>query len=196
MKEGHMKIILASQSPRRKELLEQMGIKNFEIIVSQIEEKMDTNLEIEERVKKVSHEKAKAVFKKTNEDRIVIGADTIVEKNNRIYGKPKDREDAIAMLKEFKNSKVNVISAITVLIQDKGKIIEKVDSTTTEIYIKDMAEEEIEKWLDTGKAMDKAGAFSVQDEFSVYIEKVVGDYNAAIGLSTSKLYDMIKEYIG
>lgn len=190
-----MKIILASQSPRRKKLLEQVGIKDYEIIVSQVEEKMDIGLKIEERVKKLSFEKAKAVLEKTEGDRIVIGADTIVEKDERIYGKPKDREDAKRMIKELKNSKVNIITAMTVLIQKKEEIIEKIDSIVTEVYIKDMTEEEIEKWLDTGKAMDKAGAFSIQEEFSVYIERIVGDYNGAMGLSTSKLYDSIKEYI-
>lgn len=190
-----MRIILASQSPRRKALLEQMGIKDYEIIVSQIEEKMDFNLRIEEQVKKLSYQKAKTIFDKTQGDRIVIGADTIVKKDNRIYGKPKDKEDVMTMLKELKNSEVNVITAMTVLLQDKEKIIEKMDSTITEIQIKDMTDKEIEKWINTGKAVDKAGAFSIQDEFCIYIEKVVGDYNGAIGLSTSKLYDMMKEYI-
>ena len=190
-----MRIILASQSPRRKALLEQMGIKDYEIIVSQIEEKMDINLRIEEQVKKLSYQKAKTIFDKTQGDRIVIGADTIVKKDKRIYGKPKDKEDAMTMLKELKNSEVNVITAMTVLLQDKEKIIEKMDSTITEIQIKDMTDKEIEKWINTGKAVDKAGAFSIQDEFCIYIEKVVGDYNGAIGLSTSKLYDMMKEYI-
>ncbi len=190
-----MKIILASQSTRRKELLEQIGIKDYEIIGSQVEEKMDTGLKIEERVKKLSFEKAKVVLDKTEGDRIVIGADTIVEKDEKIYGKPKDREEAKAMLRKFKNSKVNIITAMTVLIQKNEELIEKIDSIITEVYIKDMTEEEIEKWIGTGKAMDKAGAFSIQEEFSVYIEKIVGDYNGAMGLSTSKLYDEIKEYI-
>lgn len=190
-----MKIILASQSPRRKELLEQIGIKDYEIIVSQLEEKMDTGLKIEERVKKLSFQKAKVVLDKTEGDRIVIGADTVVEKDEKIYGKPKDRAEARAMLRELKNSKVSVITAMTVLIQKKKEIIEKIDSIVTEVYIKDMTEKEIEEWINTGKAMDKAGAFSIQEEFSVYIEKIVGDYNGAMGLSTSKLYDRIKEYI-
>lgn len=116
-----MKIILASQSPRRKELLEQIGIKDYEIIVSQLEEKMDTGLKIEERAKKLSFQKAKVVLDKTEGDRIVIGADTVVEKDEKIYGKPKDRAEARAMLRELKNSKVSVITAMTVLIQKKKK---------------------------------------------------------------------------
>lgn len=190
-----MKIILASQSPRRKELIEQMGIKDYEIIVSQMDEIMDNTLELEERVKKISYQKAKAVWERTEGERIVIGADTIVEKDNKIYGKPKSKKDAINMLKEVKNAKVNVITAMTVLIQDKKEERKQINSTKTEIYIKDMTQTEIEEWIETGKALDRAGAFSVQDEFSRYIEKIVGDFNSAIGLSTSKLYDVIKEYI-
>ena len=190
-----MQIILASQSPRRKALLEQLGVKKYQIIVSEIEEKMDMSLKIEDRVKKIAYEKAEAVWNKTNGERIVIAADTIVEKENKVYGKPKDEKAAMRMLKELKNTKVNVITAMAVLIQEKEQKIEKMDCTTTEIYIKDMTEEEIKKWIATGNAMDRAGAFSIQDEFMKHIEKIVGDFNSAVGLSTSKLYDRIKKYL-
>lgn len=172
-----------------------MGIKNYQVIASQIEENMDNNLPIKERVEKLSYQKAEAVWNKTEGERIVIGADTIVEKDNCIYEKPKDEETAVVMLKQLKNSKVNVLTGMTVLIQDGKEKIEKVDCTVTEIYIKDMTEEEIRKWVNTGKAIDRAGSFSLQDEFSRYVEKVVGDFNSAVGLSTSKLYDRIKKYI-
>ena len=172
-----------------------MGIKNYQIMISKIEEKMDTSLPIKERVKKLSYQKAKAVWNQTEGDRIIIGADTIVEKDNRIYEKPKDEETAVLMLKELSNSKVNVLTGMTVLIQDKEQTIEKIDGIITEIYIKDMTEEEIRKWVATGKAIDRSGSFSLQDEFSRYVEKIVGDFNSAVGLSTSKLYDRIKKYI-
>lgn len=164
-------------------------------MISKIEEKMDTSLPIKERVKKLSYQKAKAVWNQTEGDRIIIGADTIVEKDNRIYEKPKDEETAVLMLKELSNSKVNVLTGMTVLIQDKEQTIEKIDGIITEIYIKDMTEEEIRKWVATGKAIDRSGSFSLQDEFSRYVEKIVGDFNSAVGLSTSKLYDRIKKYI-
>lgn len=164
-------------------------------MISKIEEKMDTSSPIKERVKKLSYQKAKAVWNQTEGDRIIIGADTIVEKDNRIYEKPKDEEAAVLMLKELSNSKVNVLTGMTVLIQDKEQTIEKIDGIITEIYIKDMTEEEIRKWVATGKAIDRSGSFSLQDEFSRYVEKIVGDFNSAVGLSTSKLYDRIKKYI-
>lgn len=190
-----MKIILASQSPRRRELLETMGIKNYDIMISKVEETMDENLEVKNQVKQLSYKKAEAVWNKTQGNRVIIGSDTIVEKNNKIYGKPKDERDAINMLKEFRNSKVNVITGIAVLIELNGKITKKTDYDLSEVYIKDMNEKEIEKWINTGHALDKAGAFAVQSEFCIHIEKIVGNYDAIVGLPTSKLYDMIKEYI-
>lgn len=190
-----MRIILASQSPRRKELLEMMGIKEYDVIVSNIEEKMNDDLNVADKVKKLSYEKAKSVFDKTIGDRVVIGSDTIVEKDNIIYGKPKDDEDAKRMLKNFSDSKINVITGVAVLIEDNGKISKKVGYDLAEVYIKDISEEEIQNWIDTGEALDKAGAFAIQGKFCVHIKKINGDYNSIVGLPTAKLYDMIKEYI-
>ena len=96
-----MKIILASQSPRRKELMDLLNI-NYEIIVSNADETLEKGLTIEEQAKKLSYIKAKTVFDKTSGDRIVIGSDTMVVKNGKIYGKPKDNQDAFKMLKELK----------------------------------------------------------------------------------------------
>ncbi len=190
-----MKIILASQSPRRKELLELMGIKKYEIIVSNLEEKMEEKLPINERIQKLAYQKAEAVFNQTQGERIVIGADTIVEKDNQIYGKPSDKQDAINMLKTFSHSKVNIITAIAVLIESNGKIIKKTDYDLSEVHIKKMTADEIERYIDTGEAFDKAGAFAVQGKFCVYIEKINGNYTSILGLPTQKLYDILKEYI-
>ena len=190
-----MKIILASQSPRRKELLELMGIKKYEIIVSNLEEKMEEKLPINERIQKLAYQKAEAVFNQTQGERIVIGADTIVEKDNQIYGKPSDKQDAINMLKTFSHSKVNIITAIAVLIESNGKIIKKTDYDLSEVHIKKMTADEIERYIDTGEAFDKAGAFAVQGKFCVYIEKINGNYTSILGLLTQKLYDILKEYI-
>lgn len=189
-----MRIILASQSPRRKELLELMGLK-FEVIVSNQEEVFEKNLTIEEQSKIIALGKAKSVFEKTDRDRIVIGSDTIVVKKNKIYGKPKNENDAKDMLLEFKNSKVQVITSIAILIQNGDIYEEYVDYDIADIYIKDMTNEEIDKWIQTGEAMDKAGAFAIQSKFSVFIEKIVGNYNTIVGLPIHKLYDVIKSYI-
>lgn len=189
------KIILASQSPRRKELLELIGIKKYDVIVSHIDEAIEENITIKEKVKKIAYQKANAVFKTTHGNRIVIGSDTIIEKNQKIYGKPKDEQDAIRMLKEFSNSKVNVITAISVLIEENGKSITKIDYDLAEVYIKKMTEEEIKRWINTGESLDKAGAFAIQGQFCVHIQKINGNYTTIMGLPTQKLYDILKEYI-
>ena len=188
-----MRIILASQSPRRKELLNLMNVK-YEVIVSNVDEKLEKGITIEDQVKRLSYIKAKAVFDETIGDRVVIGADTMVFKDGKIYGKPKDEEDAKKMLFKFKNSNVKVITGLSVLVEDKNKYKEYIDYDIADIYIKDMQDEEIEKWIKTGEALDKAGAFAIQSGFSVFIEKIIGNYTTIVGLQIHKLYDYIKEY--
>lgn len=190
-----MKIILASQSPRRKELLELIGINKYEIIVSNIQEKIDENLSINGQVQKLAYEKAKAVFMQTTGDRIVIGSDTIIEKDNKLYGKPKNEQDAIKMLKTFNGKKVNVITAIAVLVKQDGEYTENVEYDLAEVYIKEMSTEEIQRWINTGEALDKAGAFAIQGKFCIHIEKINGNYTTIMGLPTHKLYDILKKYI-
>lgn len=191
-----MKIILASGSPRRKELLK-LIVPEFEIIVSKAEEKLEENLTLEEQVKRLSYIKAKSVFHETTGDRIVIGADTIVTKNSKIYGKPKNREHAKQMIKELlEGDKTNeIITGVSVIIEKDGQYKEYTTFDKVKVYFKDITDEEIEKWIDTGKAMDKAGAYGIQNEFCVFVEKIDGNYSTAMGLPTHKLYDIIKEYI-
>lgn len=191
-----MKIILASSSPRRKELLK-LVVPNFDIIVSKVEEVLENKLTPKEQAERLSYIKAKSIFDKTKEDRIVIGADTIVVKNKKIYGKPKDKEEAKEMMKELlEGDKTHeIITGLTVIISKNGKYKEHKTSDRVKVYLKPMSDKEIEKWINTGKAMDKAGAYGMQDEFCVFIEKIEGNYHSAIGLPTEKLYDIIKEYI-
>lgn len=186
-----MEIILASKSPRRKELLNLLNI-DYKIIVSDAEEILEDNLTIEEQAKKLSYIKAKTVFEKTSGDRIVIGSDTMVVKNNKIYGKPKDKQDAFYMLKELKNTNHKVITGLAILIEKDGKYEEYIDYDIAEVYFKDMTNEEITNWIKTGKALDKAGAYAVQDEFMVFIEKFNGNYATVMGLPIHKVYDVLK----
>ena len=189
-----MKIILASKSPRRKELLDLLHL-DYEIIVSDAEEILEDNLTIEEQAKKISYIKAKTVFDKTSGDRIVIGSDTMVVKNRKIYGKPKDEEDAFNMLKELKNTNHKVITGLAILVEKDGKYEEYLDYDMAEVYFKDITDEEIKKWINTGKALDKAGAYAVQDEFMVFIEKFNGNYATVMGLPIHKVYEILKKYI-
>lgn len=189
-----MKIILASKSPRRKELLEFIT-EDFEISVSDVDETFVDGLKVIEQSKRLAYIKAKTVFDKLEDNTIVIGSDTIVVKEDKVYGKPKDREEAIEMINELKNSKHQVITSLAVLVKKDGKYEEYIDYDTTEVHIKDMSEEEIIKWVDSGKCFDKAGAYAIQGEFSVFIDKIVGNYFTVVGLPIHKLYDILKKYI-
>lgn len=193
--DNKIQIILASSSPRRKELLE-LITKKFKIIPSTEKEVLDEKLSIEEQIKELSYTKAKNVFEKTNGNRIVIGADTVVTKNGKIYGKPKNELQAKEMIKELlQGNKMHyIITGLSVLIQINDKYTEYKTYDKVKIYLKDILDGEIQKWIDTGKAMDKAGAYGIQDEFSVFIDKIEGNYTTAVGLPIHKLYDIIKKY--
>ena len=191
-----MKVILASQSPRRKELLS-LIVPKFEIIVSNQEEILNNKLSVEEQVTEIAYTKAKNVYDRTKGDRIVIGSDTIVTKNGKIYGKPKNRKHAKEMIKELiTGDRVHeIITGLSILIEENGQLKEYKTYDAVKVYLKDISDEEIEKWLDTGNAMDKAAAYGIQNEFCVHVEKIEGNYTSALGLPTHKVYDVIKKYI-
>lgn len=191
-----MKIILASQSPRRKEILS-LITNNFDVIVSNVEEKIDKKLTNIEQVKHLAYIKAKAVFDETKDfgDRIVIGSDTIVVKDGKIYGKPKDHDDAINMLKDLKNDKHEVMTGICAIIQKDNAIKEIIDVDITDVYIKDITEKELEDWVATNEAYDKAGGYAIQGKFGVFIEKIDGNFFTVVGLPVHKVYEIIKEYV-
>ena len=191
-----MKIILASQSPRRKELLS-MIVPRFEISVSKVEEKIEKGLSMKEQATNLAYIKAKDIFDKTTGDRIVIGSDTIVTKNDKIYGKPKDRNHAKQMIKGLiSGDKTHIIyTGLCILVEENGKYKQYKTCDEVKVFLKDISDKEIEKWINTGKAMDKAGAYGIQDEFCVFVEKIEGNYTSVVGLPTHKVYDILKEYI-
>lgn len=191
-----MKIILASKSPRRKELLS-MIVPRFEISVSKVEEKIEKGLSMKEQATNLAYIKAKDIFDKTTGDRIVIGSDTIVTKNDKIYGKPKDRNQAKQMIKGLlSGDKTHIIyTGLCILVEENGKYKQYKTCDEVKVFLKDISDKEIEKWINTGKAMDKAGAYGIQDEFCVFVEKIEGNYTSVVGLPTHKVYDILKEYI-
>ena len=191
-----MRIILASASPRRKELLELITPK-FEVIVSGIDEKLEEGLTLQEQVMKLAYNKAKDIHEKTKGNRIIIGSDTIVTKNGKIYGKPKDRNHAKKMIKELlgEDKTHSIITGLCVIIEKDGEYKEYKTFDEVKVFLKNISDKEIDKWIDTGHAMDKAGAYGIQNEFCVFVDKIEGNYTSAVGLPTHKLYDIIKEYI-
>ena len=191
-----MKIILASQSPRRKEILSMITNK-FDVIVSNVEEIMDKKLTNEEQVKHLAYIKAKAVFDETKDmgDRIVIGSDTIVVKDGIIYGKPKNHDSAISMLRDLKNGKHEVMTGLCIMIEKDSEVTEKLDIDITSVYINDITEKELEDWIATNEAYDKAGGYAIQGKFGVFIQKIEGNYFTVVGLPVHKVYQIIKEYV-
>lgn len=186
-----MRIILASESKRRKELLEMLGI-DFEIKASNCDETFEEGLTIEEQSKRLAYIKAKAVFNQTTGDRAVIGSDTMVIYKNKIFGKPKNKEEAIEMLKALSGNKHQVITSICVLSQQGSEYKEQIDYDISDVYFKKITQKEIEDWIEFDKPYDKAGAYAVQSKFGVHIEKIDGNYFSVMGLPIHKLYDMLK----
>lgn len=189
-----MNIILASQSPMRKELLKQMGL-DFEVIVSNADETLEKGLNIEEQSKKLAYIKAKTVFDKTRGDRLVIGSDTMILKDKQVLGKPEDKQDAIQMLNKLKNTYHTVITSLCVLIEKNGEYKEFIDYDTTKVFFKDMTDEEILKWIEIGNPYNKAGGYAIRSPFCVFVEKIEGNITTVQGLPVHKLYDIIKYFI-
>ena len=191
-----MKIILASSSPRRKELLK-MVVPEFEIKISEAEEILEEGITPEEQATRLAYLKALNVFEQTNGNRIVIGSDTMVVKNETIYGKPSTSENAKQMIKEllYGDRTHYVITGLSIIIEKDGKNQEYKTFDKVKVYFNDMTDDEIEKWIETGKAMDKAGAYAMQEEFGVYVEKIEGNYSTVVGLPIHKVYEIIKNYL-
>lgn len=183
-------IILASGSPRRKELLEQLGIP-FEIKKSEKEEIITSTLP-EQVVVELAKQKAEDVFTKIEkENTIVIGADTIVSYKNQILGKPKDREMAISMLNLLNGKRHDVYTGVSIWIE-KEKDIEKIHFyEKTEVEIMPMTKKQIIDYVDTKEPMDKAGAYAIQGKFAIYIKAIHGDYYNVVGFPIAGIYQKL-----
>ena len=181
------KLILASQSPRRKELLEKCGYP-FDVIVADIDESIDSSLTLENAIQQLAYKKAKKIFD-DYPDAIVIGSDTIVSINKKILGKPKDEQEAFNMLKLLSGKTHEVITGLTILTKEKKYNHVSVNKVT--FY--DLSDEEIYKYISTKEPMDKAGSYAIQGIASRYIKSIDGDYYAIVGLPVSVVYHILKE---
>lgn len=189
-----MKIILASKSPRRRELMNLLKI-DYTVMVSDVDEVLEKELSIEEQSKKLGYIKAKAVFDITHGDRIIIGSDTMVIKDGELYGKPTDKKDAIRMLKKLQNSMHQVITSVAILVQKGESYEEYIEYEITEVYISKMTDKEINQWIEEGNVYDKAGAYAIQSEFAKFVDKINGNYDSIVGLPINKVYKILKKYI-
>lgn len=190
------RIILASASPRRRELMAMAGYE-FEIKVSHKEEKY-VSTEPSEIVKELALLKAEDIAEQeimllNGEELVVIGADTVVAHAGKILGKPKSKEEAFHMIKGFQGDKHQVYTGIAVLKYDEegNKTIVN-EAVKTEVYVNPMTDEEIWKYIENDNVMDKAGAYGIQSGFAIHIEKIEGDYFNVVGLPISYIYRVLK----
>lgn len=186
-----MKIILASKSPRRKEILETMGV-SFEIDVADVDESVDASLSPVEAVCEISKRKAEKVAERHGDDEIVISADTVVVIDGKIIGKPKDKEDAFCILKNLSGRAHEVYTGFTVCANGKTKT----DFEVTTVQFKELLDDDIRRYVATGESMDKAGAYGIQQKGNLFVEYIHGDYYNVVGFPISKICVTIKELFG
>ena len=184
-------LILASGSPRRRELMSQVGL-DFTVVTSDADENIK-EMKPEDYVRKLSSVKAQSVLEQyaDNEDSvIVIGADTIVYHKGEILTKPKDEEDAFRILKSLEGQIHQVYTGVTICSAHKNvSFYEK-----TDVWVYDMTDEEIRDYISTGEPMDKAGAYGIQGKFAAYIKGIEGDYNNVVGLPVARLVHELKTF--
>jgi len=192
---GKKRIILASASPRRRELMAQSRYE-FEVQVSHKEE-LYTSTEPEEVVKELALLKAQDIAEKNEKkDLIVIGADTVVAYKGAILGKPRSKEEAFLMIKGFQGDKHQVYTGIAILsFNEEGKRTFVNHAIRTDVYVNPMTDEEIQTYIESDNVMDKAGSYGIQSGFAIHIEKIEGDYFNVVGLPISYIYEELKKII-
>lgn len=178
------KIILASQSPRRKQLLAEMGLQ-FEVIIKPTDESFSDDLKLQQVALHIARQKAKAFDHKIDNETIVITADTIVCIDNMILNKPIDRPDAVRILQLLSGNKHTVITAVCLFSNEKQKDF----YVATDVYFRKLSIEHINYYLDNYKPYDKAGSYGIQEWIGLIgLEKIVGSYHNVMGLPTAELY--------
>lgn len=182
-------IILASESPRRQELLEKIGLK-FKVVKSNFKERLDTKLEPHKLSQQISFEKAKAVFE-NHKDSIIIAADTLVVCRGKILGKPRDGKDAKKMLSLLSDNVHLAITGLTIIDGGLDKTIST--SEETKVFVRKISPSEIDFYVKTKEPLDKAGGYAIQGLGSVFIQKIEGDFFNAVGLPIYTVIRMLKK---
>ncbi len=201
--ENMRQIILASASPRRRELLEQIGV-SFEVCPAKGAE-IITKEQPDEIVKELAGQKAREVASMitsygqrheelvTPQDLMVIGADTVVAKEGEIFGKPEDEADAYRMLASLSGGMHEVYTGVSILlVSASGRVGEICFAECTRVFMRVMDDQEIRRYIATGEPFDKAGAYGIQGKCAIYIDKIDGDYNNVVGLPVAAIYRELK----
>lgn len=185
------KWILASASPRRKELLA-MVFDEFEIIVSNCKEKYSSE-NPENIVKELACLKGREVSYLAEAESVIVSADTLVCVDNEILGKPRDFNDAVNMLKKISGRKHSVYTGVCVIYKSALGVEEDVFSECTDIFVDELNEKEILSYINEEKPYDKAGSYAIQGTFAKHVSRIIGDYNNVVGFPVHAFYRLVKE---
>lgn len=181
----YQKFILASGSPRRRELFTKLRL-NFQYVTAEITEEFNPNQPVTDEVMRIAAMKAFDVAR-IYDEAFIIGADTIVYYDNKVFGKPKDAKDAKAMLQQLRGNTHEVITGVA-MINKQQKICERFYETT-KVTFKNFSDNLIDWYIDKEEPFDKAGSYGIQDTGAVLVERIEGDYNNVVGLPISKVFD-------
>ncbi len=195
------KLILASASPRRRDILTQLGLE-FSVLPADVDEGLTTSVP-SLAVEELSLRKASACLEKVKEEEriqepvLILGADTVVACEGRILGKPADKEDACRMLSLLQGRSHQVYTGVTLICWrgEEGKLWEKTFHEVTDVHFYPMTQEEIRFYVDTKEPMDKAGAYGIQGLGARFIRRIEGDYNNVVGLPAARLYQEAKDWL-
>lgn len=189
-----VQIILASESPRRKEIMENMGIP-YKAVAANVEEvvqETEPARMVEALAKLKSKEVAARLSQQPETDDIIIGADTMVFYRGQALGKPKDTVDAARMLHMLSDDIHEVYTGVSIIIRKGDENTEEISfSVCTEVAVRSLTGEQIQDYIATGESMDKAGAYAIQGKFGIYIKEINGDYYNVVGFPIAKIYDAL-----
>ena len=184
-----MAIVLASQSPRRQELLARIGVEDFKTLSLDIDESYPEGLSPEDTVRYIAKKKCDAAAALCSPDDLIITADTMVFLGNDRLGKPRDEEDALRMLRALSGRAHTVCTGVSV----RRSAQEERFAVSTRVFFRPMTDDEIRAYIKTGEPMDKAGAYGIQGKCAIYIEGIEGDYNNVVGLPVARIYKELQK---
>lgn len=183
----HKKLILASQSPRRRELVNKLGVA-FSAASPTSDEILEPGLSVDAQIEKIAEEKALSVFNQTQfAESVVLGADTVVVLNGHVLGKPKDEHDARETLQKLSGKVHEVITGVCI-VSSENKVVYSVKSS---VKFYDLSDEQIDAYITTREPFDKAGSYSIQGFGGLFIEYIEGDYYSIMGLPISSVYQKL-----
>lgn len=180
-----MKILLASRSPRRRELLEQIGV-DYDVIDIDIDESWDGKETPENYVQRIALEKARAGNAFSDEDYPVLAADTAVILDDEILGKAENNEDAVAMLKKLSNKTHTVLSAVSLIHKNEKTLL-----STSQVTFRKLTKTDINHYIETGEPIGKAGGYAIQGKAAVFIKKLEGSYSGVMGLPLFETQELL-----